>query len=354
MSQSPSPLETLWYTRCPVPTGLGIAIQNGWLEQSFEGQGVRVACLRESEDLQIREAHYDQNLRHSVRHGGSIPAIWSRAVGRATTLIGLSWADEIQLVLTRADTGIREPKDLKGRRVGLSKRPDLTTIDVGRAQSLRSLENALRLAGLEVGDVEIVDYVIGGGYSEQRAEKVGRTLLFSGPDGVRGRNAELIGLLRGEVDAIAIKGAQAAQWAQDFGLVTVIDTGTHPEPLIRSNNGTPRTLTVETSLAESHFDATVNIVRQVLRAEDWAARHPDETRRYLALEVNVAESWVHRAYEQAGQQLRTDLSETSIASLQDFTDFLARWNFIPQSIDVRAWIDTRPLDVALGRVAAAA
>ena len=24
-------LETLWYTRCPVPTGLGIAIQQGWL-----------------------------------------------------------------------------------------------------------------------------------------------------------------------------------------------------------------------------------------------------------------------------------------------------------------------------------
>ena len=26
-----TPLATLWYTRCPVPTGLGIAIQHGWL-----------------------------------------------------------------------------------------------------------------------------------------------------------------------------------------------------------------------------------------------------------------------------------------------------------------------------------
>ena len=23
------PLDTLWYTRCPVPTGLGIAVQKG-------------------------------------------------------------------------------------------------------------------------------------------------------------------------------------------------------------------------------------------------------------------------------------------------------------------------------------
>lgn len=34
MSQSPT-LDTLWYTRCPVPTGLGIAVQKGWLDRKF-------------------------------------------------------------------------------------------------------------------------------------------------------------------------------------------------------------------------------------------------------------------------------------------------------------------------------
>lgn len=29
------PLNTLWYTRCPVPTGLGISIQKGWLKEKF-------------------------------------------------------------------------------------------------------------------------------------------------------------------------------------------------------------------------------------------------------------------------------------------------------------------------------
>ena len=28
-------LDTLWYTRCPVPTGLGIALQQGWLERGY-------------------------------------------------------------------------------------------------------------------------------------------------------------------------------------------------------------------------------------------------------------------------------------------------------------------------------
>jgi 2'-hydroxybiphenyl-2-sulfinate desulfinase len=33
------PLDTLWYTRCPVPSGLGIAIQLGWMEEAFAAKG---------------------------------------------------------------------------------------------------------------------------------------------------------------------------------------------------------------------------------------------------------------------------------------------------------------------------
>ena len=30
-----TPLETLWYTHSPVPTGLGIAVESGRLAQAF-------------------------------------------------------------------------------------------------------------------------------------------------------------------------------------------------------------------------------------------------------------------------------------------------------------------------------
>jgi ABC-type multidrug transport system fused ATPase/permease subunit len=42
----------------------------------------------------------------------------------------------------------------------------------------------------------------------------------------------------------------------------------------------------------------------------------------------------------------TDLAEQSLNALQDFTDFLHRWNFIPRSFDVREWADFRPLEAA--------
>jgi ABC-type nitrate/sulfonate/bicarbonate transport system substrate-binding protein len=341
-------LDTLWYTRCPVPTALGIAVQQGWLEGALGARGVAVRSLRESPERAVRESHFDHTLQNSVRHGGNIPALWARAAGRDTRLIGLSWADETQRILSLPGSGIRTPRDLKGRRFGLPKWVN-AQIDFARAQAIRGLENALRLDGLEVSDVQLVDYVIEAGQSDEPAERVAGTNVFAGQR--RGSQAaELAGLLRGEVDAIFLKGASAAHLAQLFGLHTVIDTGTHPEPLVRANNGTPRTLSVDTHLLEQHFDVAVDIVDQVLRAQDWARANPDDTRRFLARESNNSEYWVTAAYgHDAHQRLDTSLSEANIAGLQDFADFLLRWKFLPAAVDVRGWIDARPFDAALER-----
>lgn len=336
-------LDTLWYTRCPVPTGLGIAIQQGWLEDAFKAQGTRVESILESNDFATRESHFSHKVRNSVRHGGNIPAISARALGRDTRLLGLSWADETQLILASPESGIESVRHLKGRRFGLPNWKHVE-IDFTRAQALRGLENALSLEGLNVGDVELVDQDIESHYSDEPASKVAGTLA-----GRRGRNnnEEVVALLRGEVDAIFLKGAHGAQVAHQFGLITVIDTGAHPEPLIRANNGTPRTLAIDGHLLDHHFDAAVTIVEQVLRAEAWAQDHPDEVRRYLARETNASEYWVSVAYGSDAQtRLRTDLAEQSLNALQDFTDFLHRWKFIPTSFDVRQWADARPLEAA--------
>jgi ABC-type nitrate/sulfonate/bicarbonate transport system substrate-binding protein len=339
-------LDTLWYTRCPVPTGLGIAIQKGWLEDAFRVRGTQLGSILESNDFKTRESHFSHTVRNSVRHGGNIPAISAKARGRDTRVIGLSWADEAQLILASPESGITSVRDLKGRRFGLPNWKNVE-IDFSRAQALRGLENALSLQGLSVRDVELVDYDIDNHYSEEAAQNVAGTLARRPGSRARANNVELIGLLRGEVDAIFLKGAHGAQAAGQFGLTTVIDTGAHPDPLIRANNGTPRTLAVDGHLIDNHFDAAVTIIEQVLRAEAWAQDHADEVRRFLARETNASEYWVTVAYgEDAQKRLKTDLAEQSIVAVQNFTDFLARWNFIPQSFDVRDWIDARPLEAA--------
>ena len=130
-------LDTLWYTRCPVPTGLGIALQKGWLEQAFLAQSTAIRSLRESNDRAVRESHFDHTLQNSVRHGGNIPALWARADGRDTKLIGLSWADETQRILVLPDSDIKTVRDLKRRRFGLPLWRN-AQIDFARAQGPRA------------------------------------------------------------------------------------------------------------------------------------------------------------------------------------------------------------------------
>jgi len=342
-------LDTLWYTHSPVPTGLGIAVESGRLAEAFRPYGTRIQGLRESSDREVREAHFDHHLHNSVRHGGNIPAIWARASGKETRVLGLSWSDEVQLIVTTPESGVKSIRDLRDRRFGIPKWANVQ-IDFGRAQALRSLENALRLEGLNVSDVELVDYPYGGTHSDEPIRHVFGAQVALNSGNKRRRNNELIGLLRGDIDAIFVKGAHAVQMADEFGLHVVIDTGSHPDPIIRSNIGTPRTLTVDQHLLDEHYEAAVLIVETVLRAEQWAWAHPEETRRFLARELNTSEYWVAAAYgEDANQRLVTRLEERSVQALEDLTDFMQRHRFIEQSFDVRSWLDPRPLDAVLGK-----
>ena len=135
---SQTPLDTLWYTHSPVPTGLGIAVESGRLAEAFLPTGTNIQALRESSERDIREAHFDHHLPNSVRHGGNIPAIWAYANCSDTRLLGLSWSDEVQLILTTVESGVKTVRDLKHRRFGIPKWANVQ-IDFTRAQALRGL-----------------------------------------------------------------------------------------------------------------------------------------------------------------------------------------------------------------------
>lgn len=340
------PLDTLWYTHSPVPTGLGIAVESGRLAEAFRPYGTNIQGLRESSDREVREAHFDHHLDNSVRHGGNTPAIWAKASGKSTRVLGLSWSDEVQLILTTQESGVKTTRDLHNRRFGIPKWANVQ-IDFGRAQALRGLENALQLEGLTIADIDLVDYPYGGTHSDERIQHVfGAQIALKN----RRRNNELIGLLRGDIDAIFAKGAHAVQLVYEFGLHVVVDTGSHPDPIIRSNIGTPRTLTVDQHMLDEHFDAAALIVETVLRAEQWAWSHADETRRFLARELNTSEYFVAAAYgEDAHRRLVTRLEEKSLLALQDLTHFLHRHHFIDHAFDVRDWVDPLPLESVLGK-----
>lgn len=345
-----TPLDAFWYTRCAVPNSFGVAMSNGWIEQRFSAHGVPLRSIKEADDLRIRESHFDHSQPNSVRYGGSSPALWARSIGSKTRLLGLSATNESQIIVVRPDSDIASVAALKGRRFGLPKWHN-QKIDFARAQSLRGLEAALSAEGLKPADVEIIDYPIGATFASQPVHRLPGSEIF-GPRTLAGQNAEIVGLLKGEVEAIYLHGAKGLQIAHDFGLKIVTDLSRHADPVVRANNASPITLAVDQGFLDRAPELAAGLVREILRAEDWGAAHPDEVRRIAAGEVNVSEYWLSKAYGgAAGLRLRTSLAPDLVAGLKSFASFLHANGFLPQPVDIDAWLDPVPLASAVERAA---
>lgn len=343
--------QQIWHTRCPVPTPLGIAIDRGLIARNLTPLGIVVKSVQESDDPATRASHVDHHLPHSFRQGGSVPAIWARAAGADTRVIGLSWVDESQAIITLPGSGIRDAKDLKGRRVALPRRAR-QKIDIFRATALRAILSGLSLGGVGEHEVEWVDI-------DAADPPEGSLPAIAVRRGWGGRplyTAEFRALVRGEVDAIHVKGSLGAEFAFLGNARVVVDTGFHPDPKIRVNNGAPRPLTVDAATLEAYPDVAERLLSGVIEAGRWAERHPAETLDHIARETGSSEQFVRAAYGGDGlhRRLGTDLSDASIAALGDFADFLFERGFLPDRLDVPGWIDRRPFDAIVARARAAA
>jgi len=329
---SENKVDTLWYTRCPVPTPLGLASREGWIGQEFAKDGIDIKTLQETQDPELRESHYDHRLPHSFRQGGNVPAIWARANGTDTRVIGLNWVDEAQLIVVLPSSGISKPEDLKGKKIALPKND--ISIDHQRASALRGVVVILGVGNLTTKDVSLVDLAI-----PKSAPGIGWT------SNARGAYAtEFEALNSGKVDAIFVKGARGLEAAAQHGANIVYDVRQHPDAKVRANNGAPRPITVDAGLLRDRPDIVARFLSRVVDVADWAATHEAETVAYIAKESGSTDEWVRKAY---GNNIHlhqgTDLNPESIAALEGYKNFLLEWGFLKADFDVNAWIDPNPL-----------
>jgi ABC-type nitrate/sulfonate/bicarbonate transport system substrate-binding protein len=339
-------LDTLWFTRCPVPTATGLAYKLGWLDKEFIDDGIKVATLQDNQ--QLSQHHYDHDLSGLIREGGNILALAARAQGAKTRLIGLTWIEEWQTILVRPDSGITSPEHLKGKRLALPSYAE-TAIhthargsSIARGMSLHGYKGALSYAGLTFDDVHFVEVTSG--------RNLRNSNLGSAPDagGLQSLWAGLDALKEGRVDAVYVKGASAVDAAQAAGAVVGIDLDKLPERLFRINNGTPRPITVQESLLENHFDLVVRFLDQTLRAADWAKDNLEGVHAILQAETRSGSAGVTTAYrDDFHKTLHPDLSEEKLTYFEEQKKFLWLHGFIEHDFSIAEWTDHRPLKAAL-------
>lgn len=330
---APSSEIDFWFARCGGATASTVAIQNEFLQHEFAQDGLRLASVQQAPDRETRDSHFDHRISSMFREGGNIPPIWAKASGRDTVVIGITWVDEYQVIVTRPDSGIQTIADLKGRRLGIPNHEG-SLIDFPRGMAVHGFVTALGLVNLSPKDADFVDI---------RAEAVDHRERKK--DDRRANGAFPVqALLRGEVDAIYLKGSFGYNEVVRHQLHEIIDLNAYSDPTVRINNGTPRPITVGREFLRQKPDVVARYLAVLLRTAKWAESHPSEVRQAIAAENQSQVSEVVIGYgDGLHLRLTPKLTEEYIVALEVQKNFLRDHGFLPGDFDIWSWIAHEPL-----------
>ena len=146
-----------YYTNCPLVSPSNVDQEIGWVKEEFKKIDIAYKFLRSTRENDWYP-HYVHNLDNLMRYGGCNPAIHVQADVRRTRLIGTTHVYEGGCMLVRARDPIYRMKDLKGKKIGLSKSLNVIKNDWWRVQEEQGIELMLMLNDMTRDDVEIVEF----------------------------------------------------------------------------------------------------------------------------------------------------------------------------------------------------
>jgi ABC-type nitrate/sulfonate/bicarbonate transport system substrate-binding protein len=312
-----------------------------------------VRSLGEVQDSDLRLAHYTHAHPALFREGGVVPPLWASSTAGANRLIGLAGVDQFQGFLALRGSRVASSGDLRGARIALPARHG-QPIDFSRAVSWHGIETAARAAGLSHDDYTLADVDWDEAFLSDAAGSAGAS-LYTARENVRLYTAEILALVRGQVDVIYASGPHALAIAAIIDAVPVAGQQAAADAAERRTQRSPdhlRILTVSDHLLRERPDLVARYVAALIRAATWSAANLSQAWRVVAAEVGVAEEWAQAAYpERMVMNLRPEISDCLLDVLQNRADFLYDHDFMPSRVDVRRWLDPDPLRQALALTA---
>jgi ABC-type nitrate/sulfonate/bicarbonate transport system substrate-binding protein len=303
--------------------------------------GVKYAYLRSRRENDWYP-HYIHNLDNLIRFGGLFPPIHTHADMRRTRLLGVThvpWEGGVMMVRARDD--IYTMQDLKGKKVGLTKSLNTIKSDWWRIQEHQGIELMLRLNGMTMDDVEIVEFP----YPDDWYDKPEMLEPMHNPSYwqlKRDHKHDLAfrpletALLEGVVDATynqskVLSGLQMATGK----LKAIEDLSRYPDWTLQVAN-IPATITCSDVMAEQHPELAVTFLKGMIKVGRWANEHKhaaaailDKQTYYLDVEDT------YRGIKDV--DMVPNLSPQNMASVEIGKDFMASHGYIKNDFDVHEW-----------------
>ena len=335
-----------YYTICPVLVASNIAVEFGWLDEEFKRVGASATYLRSLAGNAGWLPHYRHSLNPLFRDGGAIPTIWAKADLTDTTLIATTATQSGGQIVVRADADLYRIDDLRGKRIGLSISANPERIDFSRAAAHFGLHQALKLGGLNLADVDIVN--IAQAADTPALTPAARPVELWSQLKAAGREhgaPEADALRDGRIDAIHSSLARTRKLVDSGQFKVILDLSTQPDWTLQIANG-PYINAVNTDFAQAHPEVVIAFLRASIRAGRWINAH-----RAAAAEIFPRVTFLPNAQVAAQAIGERDfvpaLPAQNLKGLEIKKNFLLAQGYIENDFEVMQWADDSYLREAL-------
>jgi len=333
--------KEVYYTNCPLVSASNVDQELGWTREEYKKIGVTYGFLRSRRENDWYP-HYIHNLDNLIRFGGLFPPVHVHADIRRTRLLGVTHAPrEGGCMMVRSRDDIYRMKDLKGKKIGLSKSLNKVKNDWWRIQEHQGIELMLRLNDMTMDDVKIVEFP----YPDDWYNDPKMLDPMENPSELwlkRDHKHDLAfrpletALEKGIIDAMYIQTGPLQQLSEATGKFKAIeDLSRHPDWTLQVAN-IPAAITCTDVMAEKHPELAVTFMKGMIKVGRWANEHKHAAAAILDRQTFYLD--VQHTYEGIKHiDMVPNLSPQNLVSVEIGKDFMLRHGYIKNDFDVYKW-----------------